>query len=359
MVCYKRGFKINGEIMKFYNREKELNYLKTYCQLEPNSILFVYGPKSSGKTTVMLRVIEELSKRDDLVFFYYDLREYATPTKEEFLEIFFEKSDKKYLLNKFEINLKIFKFGIEEKFDFNSIKLNDVFSKMKESIKAVIKDGKKPILIIDELQKLKNIYFNGDGKGGKSLLNELFNLFVHLTKVRHLCHVICLTSDTLFIEEIYRNSTLKNAAEYYLIDWLRKGAIKNILKEEGFSEEEINYCLNYLSLPYEISQLINNKKLGLSVEETIKRWVNIEADGIKYLIDTSDLNEEEIYKVLSKFKDKIKISYDKEVTKEEMKYIKFLIENEILFYDVINGIIKPTSIIEWHAINEIIGLLQE
>ncbi|ADC70020.1 ATPase [Methanocaldococcus sp. FS406-22] len=336
--------------MRFFDREKELNYLKTYVQLEPNSILFVYGPKSSGKTTVMLRVIEELSKRDDLVFFYYDLREYATPTKEEFLEIFFEKGDKKYLLNKFEINLKIFKFGVEEKFDFNSIKLNDVFGKMKESIKAVIEDNKKPILIIDELQKLKHIYFNG----GKSLLNELFNLFVHLTKVRHLCHVIYLTSDTLFIEEIYQNSTLENTSEYYLIDWLRKGAIKGILKEEGFNEEEINYALNYLSLPYEISQLINNKKLGLSVEETIRQWINIEKDKIKYLIDTTDLDEEEIYKVLSKFKDKIKISYDKEVKKEEMKYIKFLIENEILFYDVINGIIKPTSIKKWYAIREVL-----
>jgi AAA+ ATPase superfamily predicted ATPase len=282
------------------------------------------------------------------------LREYATPTKEEFLEIFFEKGDKKYLLNKFEINLKIFKFGVEEKFDFNSIKLNDVFGKMKESIKAVIKDGKKPVLIIDELQKLKNIYFNGDGKGDKSLLNELFNLFVHLTKVRHLCHVICLTSDTLFIDEIYRNSTLKNASEYYLIDWLRKGTIRNILKEEGFSEEEINNALNYLSLPYEISQLINNKKLGLSVEQTIRQWINVEKDGLKYLIDTTDLDEDKIYEVLSKFKDKIKIPYNKEVTKEEMKYIKFLIENEILFYDVINGIIKPTSIIEWCAIREII-----
>jgi AAA+ ATPase superfamily predicted ATPase len=339
--------------MKFYNREKELQYLKTYCQLEPNSILFVYGPKSSGKTTVMLRVIEELSKRDDLVFFYYDLRRYATPNREEFLKIFFEKSDKKYLLNRFEINLKIFKFGVEEKFDFERSSLNDVFDKIYEGIEAVIKDGKKPILIIDELQKLKHIYFNGDGKGGKSLLNELFNLFVHLTKVRHLCHVICLTSDTLFIEEIYRDSTLENASEYYLIDWLRKGSIRNILKEEGFNEEEVNYCLEYLSLPYEISQLINNKKLGLSVEETIKQWINIEKDKIKYLIDTTDLDEDRIYGVLSKFKDTIKIPYD-EVTKEEMKYIKFLIENEILFYDVINGVIKPISVKKWYAIREII-----
>ncbi|ADG13530.1 ATPase [Methanocaldococcus infernus ME] len=335
--------------MKFYNREKEVRYLKTYCQLEPNSILFVYGPKSSGKSTVIRKVIKELED-SDIVFFYYNLRKYATPTKEEFFKIFFERSDKKYVPNKLEFNLGVFKFGVERELNFKEFSLNDVFAKINESINEVIKEGKRPVLIIDELQKLKNIYFNGE----KSLLNELFNLFVSLTKMEHLSHVICLTSDTLFIEEIYNNSTLKNASEYYLIDWLEKEDIKKILKEENFSEEEIDYAINYLSLPYEITELINNKKLGLTVEETIKRWINIEKNGIKYLIDSVDLDEEKLYKVLSKFKDKIKISYNKEVKKEEMKYIKFLIENEILFYDVINGIIKPTSIIEWHAIRELI-----
>jgi len=338
--------------MKFYNRERELNYLKTYCQLEPNSILFVYGPKSSGKTTVMLRVIEELSKKDNFVFFYYDLREYATPTKEEFINIFFEKGDKKYLLNKLEIDLKIFKFGIEENFDFKNLSLNDVFNKIKESIKEVIKDGKKPILVIDELQKLRNIYFNG----GKSLLNELFNLFVHLTKARHLCHVICLTSDTLFIEEIYRNSALKNTSEYYLIDWLSEEDIEKILKEEGFSKEEIDYALNYLSLPYEISQLINNKKLGLSVEDTINQWINIEKDALIYLLKSNKEKKERLSKVLSKFKEKIEVDINN-IEDEIFEDVKFLIKNEVLFYDVVNGIIKPISIIEWEAIKKVLEVI--
>ena len=338
--------------MKFYDREKELNYLKTYCQLEPNSILFVYGPKSSGKTTVMLRVIEELSNNDDLVFFYYDLREYATPTKDEFINIFFEKGDKKYLLNKLEIDLKIFKFGIEENFDFKNLSLNDVFNKIKESIKEVIKDGKKPILVIDELQKLRNIYFNG----GKSLLNELFNLFVHLTKARHLCHVICLTSDTLFIEEIYRNSALKNTSEYYLIDWLSKENIEKILKEEGFSKEEIDYALNYLSLPYEISQLINNKKLGLSIEDTINQWINIEKDALIYLLKSNKEKKERLSKVLSKFKEKIEVDINN-IEDEIFEDVKFLIKNEVLFYDVVNGIIKPISIIEWEAIKKVLEVI--
>ncbi len=336
--------------MKFYNREKELHFLKTYVQLEPNSILFVYGPKSSGKSTVMRRVIKELED-SDIVFFYYNLRKYATYSKEEFLRVFFEKSDKKYLLNKLELNLGVFKFGVEENFDFNNLSLNDVFAKINESINAVIEDGKRPVLVIDELQKLKNIYFNGN----KSLLNELFNFFVSLTKMEHLCHVICLTSDTLFIEEIYRNSTLENTSKYYLIDWLRKGTIRNILKEEGFSEEEINYCLKYLSLPYEIVDLIENKKLGLSVEQTIKQWVNIERDKILYLISTQkEFDMEKLINALKLFEDKIKVDIKEIIKNNLMDEVKFLIKNEILFYDVINGIIKPTSIKKWYAIKEVI-----
>ncbi|ADC68774.1 ATPase [Methanocaldococcus sp. FS406-22] len=336
--------------MKFYNREKELQYLKTYCQLEPNSILFVYGPKSSGKSTVMRRVIKELED-SDIVFFYYNLREHATYSKEEFLEVFFEKDRMKYVKNNLILDLKVFKIGIEENYDFSKLSLNDVFKKIKASINAVIEDGKKPVLIIDELQKLKNIYFNG----GKSLLNELFNLFVSLTKMEHLCHVICITSDTLFIEEIYQNSTLENTSKYYLIDWLSEEAIRNILKEEGFSEEEINYCLKYLSLPYEIVDLIENKKLGLSVEETIKQWINIERDKILYLISTQkEFEMKRLVNTLKLFKDKIKIDISEIIKNNLMDEAKFLIKNEILFYDVINGIVKLTSIKKWYAIKEII-----
>ncbi|AEF96213.1 ATP-binding protein [Methanotorris igneus] len=335
--------------IKFYDREKELNYLKTYCQLIPNSILFVYGPKSSGKSTVMKRVIKDLEDREDLVFFYYNLRKYATPTKEEFLNVFFEKGDKKYLRNTLELNFKIFKFGVDEDYDFKNVSLNDVFRKINEDINAVVEDGKKPILIIDELQKLKSIYFNGS----KSLLNELFNLFVSLTKMEHLCHVICLTSDSLFINEIYNNSSLAKTSKYYLIDWLEKETIEKILKEEKFNEEEINYAIKYLSLPYEISDLIENKKLGISVEKTIKRWINIERDRIKYTIDTSNFDENDIINILKKFENKIKIDYI-DVKREEFEIFKYLIENEILFYDVINGIIKPQSLTTHYAIKELI-----
>ena len=43
--------------MKFWDREKERKWLKHYLLTEPNAILFVYGPKSSGKTTLPMKVI--------------------------------------------------------------------------------------------------------------------------------------------------------------------------------------------------------------------------------------------------------------------------------------------------------------
>ena len=67
-----------------------------------------------------------------------------------------------------------------------------------------------------------------------------------------------------------------------------------------------------------------------------------------------DLDEDKIYEILMKFKDNIKVK-DYEIIKRELiREFKFLVENEILFYDVVNGIVKPTSIIEWEAIKEVI-----
>ena len=42
----------------FINRSKELQYLYEWVSEDPDRILFVYGPKSSGKTTLMNKFIE-------------------------------------------------------------------------------------------------------------------------------------------------------------------------------------------------------------------------------------------------------------------------------------------------------------
>lgn len=66
--------------MRFWDREREIRELKGIIESEPNSILFVYGPKSSGKSTLVEKVIEEIREEKKELFFdkyqiyWFDLR---------------------------------------------------------------------------------------------------------------------------------------------------------------------------------------------------------------------------------------------------------------------------------------------
>ena len=47
----------------FINREKELAFLKDWINERPESLLFLHGPKSSGKTTLLYKFLGQ-EKRD-------------------------------------------------------------------------------------------------------------------------------------------------------------------------------------------------------------------------------------------------------------------------------------------------------
>jgi len=55
--------------MKFVNRQAEIAYLFHYFTSEPNALLFVYGPKSSGKTTLLNQVIMQLEENQYVINF--------------------------------------------------------------------------------------------------------------------------------------------------------------------------------------------------------------------------------------------------------------------------------------------------
>lgn len=50
----------------FINREKELNYLRDYINIRPESLLFIHGPKSSGKTTLLYKFFDKIQKKQEL-----------------------------------------------------------------------------------------------------------------------------------------------------------------------------------------------------------------------------------------------------------------------------------------------------
>jgi len=65
-------FKID---ITFINRAREMAELRNYLEGMPNSILFLYGPKSSGKTTLMYRLFEQMEAEKEYKINFLNLRE--------------------------------------------------------------------------------------------------------------------------------------------------------------------------------------------------------------------------------------------------------------------------------------------
>ena len=152
--------------MRFWDREKEVRDLKAHIESEPNSILFVYGPKSSGKSTLVMKIMEDMKKQ--VHGYFYDLRLMPISSYKDILAVFFRERGWKQKLkeaipsiassaaNYFEVDAKVIE-------DIFSLKLNP-FEVMEGVIKSKVKKGKKVVIVFDELQKLKDVYINGERK---------------------------------------------------------------------------------------------------------------------------------------------------------------------------------------------------
>ncbi|MBF0451896.1 MAG: AAA family ATPase [Candidatus Magnetomorum sp.] len=204
----------------FINRKQEIQHLSHWISRKPNNILFIYGPKSSGKTTLLMKFINEHLKNNIYNVQFFNLRKMLISNYLDFIQAFFEvdlsKSNEDYK-HKQEYNFKVFKLSKEtiKRLENKSL---DPFLVMEKEFLTIVKKGKCPIIIIDELQALENIYLNGQ----RELLKELFNFFVAMTKESHLCHVIISSSDGYFMNRIYEDSKLSKTSEFFEIDYLNE-----------------------------------------------------------------------------------------------------------------------------------------
>ena len=199
----------------FVNREDELAYLETWISAKPENILFLYGPKSSGKTTLIYRFIEQNLSHGKYDIKHFNLRKLLLVNYESFLRAFFEMKSSEQVKETRQYDLKVFKLSVETLKGLESRNL-DPFVVMEKELEKSNKKGKRPVIIIDELQALDEIYFNG----GRELLNEMFNFFVAMTKESHQCHVIIASSDGYFIERIYQDSKLKKTSRLLEIKYI-------------------------------------------------------------------------------------------------------------------------------------------
>lgn len=250
----------------FINRIKDLEYLKAWIMERPKHILFFYGPKSSGKTTLINKFVEgHLSDRRMFSIKHFNLREVLLVNYEDFLQRFFQVEDpeEKSSSQTRHYDLKVFKLTVESHQKIKNRQL-DPFDVMKAELKSLNADGIKPIIIIDELQALDFIYFNSQ----RELIKELLNFFVAMTKESHLCHVLLSSSDGYFIEKLYNDSKLRKTAKLFEVDYLLREDIlywllhlekESNIRDYALTEEQIEYIWEYFGGSiWEISNLLGD-----------------------------------------------------------------------------------------------------
>ena len=218
----------------FINRQQEMRFLASWIAERPMNLLFIFGPKSSGKTTLLYRFIKENLSNTAYEIKHFNLREILITRYHDFIRAFFEHdySKKTDIRERREYDLKVFKLSVEvlKGLDANEL---DPFVVMKRELEKLNARNVRPIIIIDELQALEGIYINGQ----RELLKELFNFFVAMTKESHLCHVLIASSDGYFIERIYNDSKLKKTSRFMEVAYLSQkdvnGWLSNLERESA------------------------------------------------------------------------------------------------------------------------------
>ena len=325
----------------FIDREEEIEFFVDWFNEPPQRILFVYGPKSSGKTTVIEYVIEKKllkenkrKKKSKYWVKYLNLREALIASYGSFLDTFFvevkeEESEKE---GKIEINVIGFKAGVLQRIKKKQENLFKVFIR---KIKEIADSGARPILIIDEIQKLRDVYME-NGNGERELLKEFLNFCVRLTKETHLCHVVILTSNTVFVERIYNDAKMKLTGEFKKIEHLKREQVEEWLREEGLRKEEIELVWEYLGgcIPL-ILKMLSYLRKGVDLKEYLEmeRWLAY-TEIVDYLSRGGFTEEEEkkLEEIAKEILERGYFRYDRD-RKEYLPIIEKWAEKEILFYD--------------------------
>ena len=346
--------------IEFHNREKEMKEIRAILNSRPTLITFVYGPINSGKTDLITHTIEELP--DEYVVFYINLRTKFLSSYDEFIESLFEmemetegalKKRKETLTELVSSVTKVAGIPITREFldyVFKDKKPKNAFSYIIKLFEEVKNSGKQPVLILDELQKIGDVKVNGP------LIYELFNFFIDLTKEKHLAHVFAMTSDSLFIEQIYSEAMLEGRCRYLLVDDFDYETTAAFLEKYGFTDEERAIAWEYCGgKPVCLVELVNAKINGKDVESEAKKFLKIRTSQILSIFDEISLgkveySEKDIIEEFKNFEQEEILQYGR-INKEKI----FLVERNVFFIDPTQRTIKPQSRLNLLAVREVIS----
>ena len=345
--------------IEFHNREKETKEILAILGSRPTLITFIYGPINSGKTELITHTIEELP--DDYVVFYINLRTKFLSSYDDFIESLFEmemeteaakRKRKETLAELVSSVTKVAGIPINKEFleyVFKDKKPKNAFSYIIKLFEEVSGAGKQPVLILDEMQKIGDVKMNG------SLIYELFNFFIDLTKELHLAHVFAISSDSLFIEEVHSEAMLEGRCRYLLVDDFDCETTMDFLNKYGFGNEEKELTWEYCGgKPVCLVELANAKINRKDVENEAKKFLKIRTSQILSIFDEIALgkieySEKALINEFKNFGEEELVQYDK-VNKEKI----FLVERNVLFIDPTQRTIKPQSRLNLLAIREVL-----
>jgi len=352
----------------FHDRERETKEIMNILDTEPSLITFIYGPINSGKTELITHTIEELS--DEYVIFYINLRTKFLSSYDDFIESLFEmemesegmkrkgkEKEKETFAELVSSVTKVTGIPITREFMdyvFKDNKPKNAFSYIIKLFEGVKATGKQPVLILDELQKIGDVKVNG------SLIYELFNFFIDLTKELHLAHVFVMTSDSLFIEQIYSEAMLEDRCRYLLVDDFDEETTIAFLEANRFSDEEKELVWHHCGgKPICLVELANAKErekkvigmLTLRTGEIETRLKLIKELGGEILIGgrCCDVSYDKLASVLKMFMTRSEIGMNEvdEISK------RYLVKENILFVDPLTTMMKPQSRLNLLAIREV------
>ncbi|WP_457755755.1 ATP-binding protein [Thermodesulfatator indicus] len=321
----------------FIDREEEIEFFVDWFNEVPQRILWVYGPKSSGKTTVIEYVVEKKLlgegawwEKSKFWVKYINLRRKLISSYKTFLHAFIVPDDvyKETVESNKSFSLRV--FSIERK------KIKEIEAREKDLFEALMEEienqaqNKRPILIIDEIQKLQDLYINSN----RELLKEFLNFCVSLTKEKHLGHVVILTSNTVFIERIYNDARMKATSRFKKIDHLSREKVFEWLQIENFRKEEIEVIWEYLGGAISfILEAIKARKKGENLEEFLKREAWLAYTEIdEYLAEFGEEETEFFVKVAKEIVDKGYFDISG-LKADKRRILQAWAEKEILFYD--------------------------
>ncbi len=327
----------------FINREKELAFLKGYLNERPEAILFIHGPKSSGKTTLLYKFLDQIEKEQKLDVKFLNLRKIYTEFPDdynykEFLRVFFNVDDKKAREEKKQwsggLNVGFFKINSQVEKGIQKGRV-DPFKVMEKEFITLTKKGIKPVLIIDELQALDKIYLN------------ISNFFVAMTKESHLAHIIIASSDGYFLNIVHNDSKLKKCSEFYKVDYISKDDVMEWLlnletyskiKDYTLTEEDAEKIWDTVAGSMWEIQNVLGKLFDTPLDEVLTNYKQKMQGIITDYIVTIGRKERE--KILRHF-----VNHDsllkKDIDETDEELLKEMVRNNVLYFDPTRAVYYP------------------